>query len=86
MIEWTSKARKQITKISKSDKKNALIILNKVELLDSNPNGEKLDIEKLKKDSSHYRLKVKDYRVIYQIIDKVFIVEEVVRRTSVTYS
>ncbi len=62
--------KKVIKFINKKDAKDTNRINNKLKLLKDNPypTNELLDIKKLK-NSNFYRLRVNDYRFIYEIID-----------------
>ena len=83
-IVWTSKAFKQLNRIDVRYRKQ---IKRKVDELTGFPLVD-LDIKKLHGKNAQYRLRVGDYRIIFEIIDdepRVLEVNEVLRRTSNTY-
>ncbi|TBM32586.1 type II toxin-antitoxin system RelE family toxin [Hafnia alvei] len=83
-VQWTKKATKQLLSI---DTRYRKAIKEKVDKLIAFPAVE-LDIKKLKATDSQYRMRVGDYRVIFQIENGepvVCTIQEVKRRTSTTY-
>lgn len=83
-IVWTVKAFKQLNRI---DTRYRQQIKRKVDELAGFPMVD-LDLKKLNSKNAQYRLRVGDYRVIFEIIDdepRVLEVQEVLRRTSRTY-
>lgn len=84
-IDWKIKARKQIVKIAKGDKKDAKSILEEIEKL-KNFNDCK-NIKALKNHTYEYRLRVGNYRVLFDKEDmiKIITIEEIKRRNGNTY-
>lgn len=83
-VQWTKKATKQLLSI---DTRYRKAIKEKVDKLIAFPAVE-LDIKKLKAMDSQYRMRVGDYRIIFQIENGepvVCTIQEVKRRTSTTY-
>ncbi|WP_129543386.1 type II toxin-antitoxin system RelE/ParE family toxin [Serratia sp. 1D1416] len=83
-VQWTKKATKQLISI---DTRYRKAIKEKVGKLTTFPAVE-LDIKKLKGSDSQYRMRVGDYRVIFQIENGepvICTIQEVKRRTSTTY-
>lgn len=83
-VQWTKKATKQLLSI---DIRYRKAIKEKVDKLIAFPAVE-LDIKKLKATDSKYRMRVGDYRIIFQIENGepvVCTIQEVKRRTSTTY-
>ena len=83
-VQWTKKATKQLLSI---DTRYRKAIKEKVDKLIAFPAVE-LDIKKLKATDNQYRMRVGDYRVIFQIENGepvVCTIQEVKRRTSTTY-
>lgn len=83
-VQWTKKATKQLLSI---DIRYRKAIKEKVDKLIAFPAVE-LDIKKLKATDSQYRMRVGDYRIIFQIENGepvVCTIQEVKRRTSTTY-
>lgn len=79
-IKYSDKAVKQLTKISKSDKKSAKIILDKIEGYSKNPEGN-FDVKTLKgKFEDLFRLRVGKYRIIFEIIDDTMYIYEIKHR------
>jgi len=69
-IEFTRKALKNLSKISS---KYQVLIIDKLELLSKNP-FEAQNIKNLKGENDFYRLRVADYRIIFQIINKELVI------------
>ena len=69
-IEFTRKALKNLSKISS---KYQVLIIDKLELLSENP-FEAQNVKNLKGENDFYRLRVADYRIIFQIINKELVV------------
>ncbi|RSB61540.1 type II toxin-antitoxin system RelE/ParE family toxin [Atlantibacter subterranea] len=83
-VEWSKRAVKQLQTI---DTRYRKAIWNKVSQLETFPDVS-LDLKKLEAPGKFYRLRVGDYRIIFEIIDGVPTVckiQEVKRRTSQTY-
>lgn len=83
-VQWAKKATKQLLSI---DTRYRKAIKEKVDKLIAFPAVE-LDIKKLKATDNQYRMRVGDYRVIFQIENGepvVCTIQEVKRRTSTTY-
>ncbi|MBS0972674.1 type II toxin-antitoxin system RelE family toxin [Serratia rubidaea] len=83
-VQWTKKATKQLISI---DARYRKAIKEKVGKLITFPTVE-LDIKKLRAGDSQYRMRVGDYRVIFQIENGepvICTIQEVKRRTSTTY-
>lgn len=83
-VQWTKKATKQLLSI---DTRYRKAIKEKVDKLITFPAAE-LDIKKLKATDNQFRMRVGDYRVIFQIENGepvVCTIQEVKRRTSTTY-
>ncbi|HPW87693.1 MAG TPA: type II toxin-antitoxin system RelE/ParE family toxin [Kaistella chaponensis] len=69
-IEFTRKALKNLSKISS---KYQVLIIDKLELLSKNP-FEAQNVKNLKGENDFYRLRVADYRIIFQIINKELVI------------
>lgn len=83
-IAWTKSAAKQLLKIDTRYRKP---ITQKVGELTSFPNVD-LDLKKLSGNGGDYRLRVGDYRIIFNLIDGEPVVIEITRiarRTSKTW-
>lgn len=83
-VQWTMKAIKQLRSI---DTRYRKAISEKVSQLESFP-GVTLDIKKLHGLEQQYRLRVGDYRIIFEITDGepvICAITSVKRRTSTTY-
>jgi mRNA-degrading endonuclease RelE of RelBE toxin-antitoxin system len=83
-VQWTRKARKQLLSI---DTRYRKAISEKVNQLEAFPTV-KLDIRKLHATDKQYRLRVGDYRVIFEITDGepvICSITAVKRRSSTTY-
>lgn len=83
-VKWSKKAIKQLLTI---DTRYRKLISDKVNKLVTFPTVD-LDIKKLHGVNGQYRLRVGDYRVIFEIIDGepvICTIKEVKRRTSQTY-
>ncbi|MEY0256196.1 type II toxin-antitoxin system RelE/ParE family toxin [Morganella morganii] len=83
-VQWTKKAIRQLRTI---DTRYQKAISEKINRLTTFPMVE-LDIKKLKSTNNQYRLRVGDYRVIFEIIDSkpvICTIKEIKRRTSQTY-
>ena len=76
-LEWKPSAQKDFKKI---DRQHIFSILRKVETLPKNPYPP--DSKKLKNTEGSYRVRIGDYRVIYQIDhrDKVIVIHAVSHR------
>ncbi|WP_341755862.1 type II toxin-antitoxin system RelE/ParE family toxin [Candidatus Tisiphia endosymbiont of Ptychoptera albimana] len=66
-IEFTKQAMKDLHRIPQG---YAVLILKKVKQLSINSHNTTLDVKKLKGVEGAYRLRLGDYRVIYEIDDK----------------
>ncbi|BEM10113.1 MULTISPECIES: type II toxin-antitoxin system RelE family toxin [Serratia] len=83
-ISWSRKALKQLMTLPAQ---NRLAIAAKVEELGAFP-AVRLDIKKLHDADNQYRLRVGNYRIIFEIVDEepiVCLIQQVKRRTSTTY-
>ncbi|MDH3001557.1 hypothetical protein A1D23_02985 [Chelonobacter oris] len=83
-IMWTRKALKQLQSI---DTRYISAIRRKVKELSSFPDVT-LDLKKMKGVDNQYRLRVGDYRVLFEVIDgkpTVISIQAVKRSTSTTY-
>ncbi|EPK7688500.1 TPA: type II toxin-antitoxin system RelE/ParE family toxin [Serratia marcescens] len=84
-IVWSRRAEKQLDSI---DVRYRRKIFDKVDQLAGFPSVN-LDIKKMKDGDNEYRMRVGDYRVLFQVIDGVPTVIKIMtvkRRTSTTYS
>lgn len=70
-IEFTKRAVKQLKNI---DKQDADKLLHKIKVLSKDPRSKILDIKKIKLLKDAYRLRVNDYRIIYEIQDKKLVI------------
>jgi len=77
IVEIDSKALKDLTKIHKQEVKK---ILSKIELLENHPNIS--NIKKLTNFEPPYRLRVGDYRILFDIEDDVITVYRVKHRSK----
>jgi len=84
-IEWSNKARKQLQKINKGNRQAALTIYQHVEKLKLFP--ECPNVKRLTNHENDYRLRVGDYRVIFDFTDslKIINIEQVKKRDENTY-
>ncbi|WP_045957509.1 type II toxin-antitoxin system RelE family toxin [Xenorhabdus poinarii] len=83
-VQWTRKARKQLLSI---DTRYRKAISEKVNQLETFP-AVTLDIKKLHDLDNQYRLRVGEYRIIFEITDGepvICSIMAVKRRTSTTY-
>ncbi|HDR0635829.1 MULTISPECIES: type II toxin-antitoxin system RelE family toxin [Pasteurella] len=83
-INWTKKAIKQLLSI---DQRYVKPIREKVNALNAFPDV-KLDLKKMSGKDNQYRLRVGDYRVLFEVIDgepRIINIQTVKRRTSTTY-
>lgn len=82
-VEWTKRASSQLVRIDARYRKT---IKDKVEMLTAFP-AVNLDITKLTDQGQRYRLRVGDYRVIFEFDKepKVIEIQEIARRTTRTY-
>lgn len=83
-VQWTKKALKQLFSIDTRYRKT---IKEKVDKLITFPSVE-LDIKKLKATDNQFRMRVGDYRIIFQVENGepvICTIQEVKRRTSTTY-
>ncbi|HID9873356.1 type II toxin-antitoxin system RelE family toxin [Serratia marcescens] len=84
-IQWTGKAAKDLRSLPSNDKKT---VSAKVNAMKSYPDLTGLDVKKLTDQKGVYRLRVKDYRVLFEFINGetlVIEIQRVLRRTSTTY-
>ncbi len=80
VINYSSKASRQLSKIAKSDKKNAQRIIERIESYVENPSGS-FDIKALKgKRASFLRLRVGNYRIIFEIEESTMLIYEINHR------
>ncbi|HDR0968097.1 TPA: type II toxin-antitoxin system RelE/ParE family toxin [Pasteurella multocida] len=83
-ISWTKKAIKQLLSI---DQRYVKPIREKVNALNTFPDV-KLDLKKMSGKDNQYRLRVGDYRVLFEVIDgepRIINIQTVKCRTSTTY-
>lgn len=83
-ITWTKKALKQLLSI---DTRYISAIRRKVEELKTFPDVA-LDLKKMKGADNQYRLRVGDYRILFEVINDqptIISIQAVKRRTSTTY-
>lgn len=83
-IEWSQKAGRQLMKI---DKRYTKAIIEKVARLADFPQVA-LDIKKMHGSENQYRLRVGDYRVLFEVLDgvpKIINIQQISRRTTQTY-
>lgn len=83
-INWTKKALKQLLSI---DQRYISNIRKKVNQLTTFPDV-KLDLKKMKGEESQYRLRVGDYRILFEVINgepTIINIQTIKRRTSTTY-
>lgn len=84
-ISWSGRATKDLRKIPENDQES---IRNRVKELSNYPTIIRLDIKKLVDEDNQYRLRVGNYRVIFEIQkgEPVLIkIYKVVRRSNTTY-
>ncbi|CNC80184.1 type II toxin-antitoxin system RelE family toxin [Yersinia pseudotuberculosis] len=83
-VDWSRKAVKQLFSIDIRYRKS---ISEKVNKLTNFPVVD-LDIKKLQMDVNQYRMRVGNYRVIFQIVEGtpvICTIQEIKRRTTTTY-
>lgn len=83
-VVWSKRALKHLVKIDNRYRKT---INEKTKLLVTFPLVS-LDIKKLQDSDNQYRLRVGDYRVIFELIagePVILMIQDVARRTSTTY-
>jgi len=83
-VQWTKKALKQLLSI---DTRYRKVISDKVNQLEAFPTVT-LDIKKLQVTDKQYRLRVGDYRIIFEITEGEPVICEITavkRRSSTTY-
>lgn len=68
-IEWKSSALKELKRI---DKSTVPRIINVVESLATNPRP--VDVRKLKGSERSFRIRIGDYRIVYEILDDSLVV------------
>ena len=79
-ILYTEKAAKELRKIAVNNRKNALLIIKKIESYIKNPEGSH-DIKLLKgKFSTFKRLRAGDYRIIFDEENNVMYIYEIKHR------
>ena len=79
-IQYSEKAVKQLRKICMSDKKSARLIINRIEAYANNPSRH-FDIKLLKgKFEDLKRLRVGDYRIIFDEDNHVLFIYEIKHR------
>lgn len=74
-VLFSASSKKDLEKI---DNKNRIKIISKIEALIENPYSKNFDIKKLKGVDSVYRLRVGDFRVLYEILNMevlIFVIE-----------
>jgi len=85
IIKWTGKAVKDLRSIPSSDKK---AISAKVNAMKAYPDLTGLDVKKLTDQDGKYRLRVQNYRVLFELLNGetlVIEIQRILRRTSTTY-
>lgn len=83
-VVWTKRALKQLLGIDSRFRKT---IVEKTKQLVAFP-VTPLDVKKLKGDANVYRLRIGDYRVIFELVKGepvVLMIQQIKRRTSHTY-
>ena len=70
-IEFTKSASKEFKKLPKNIKEKAIEALN---FLSQNPRSDFLKTKKMKGPESLYRIRVGDYRLVYEIVNKKLII------------
>jgi mRNA interferase RelE/StbE len=79
-IKYSEKAVKQLRKICKGDIKSARMIIKKIEDYSGDPMGN-FDIKVLKGDyGDFYRLRVGNYRIIFEVEKNLMFVYEIKHR------
>jgi mRNA interferase RelE/StbE len=79
-IKYSERAVSQVKRIAKGDKKSASMILREIENYSGNPRG-KFDIKILKGKYGHFkRIRVGNYRVIFNDDENVIFIHEVKHR------
>ncbi|MDE1476196.1 type II toxin-antitoxin system RelE/ParE family toxin [Xenorhabdus bovienii] len=84
-ISWSGRATKDLIKIPNNDR-NA--INKKIKNLSNYPMLVQLDIKKLESEENKYRLRIGNYRVLFEIQKGqpvIIRIERILRRTSTTY-
>ena len=71
-IEFREKAKRQLKDLSKVDRYALGRIKTRIDALANNPRPP--DVKKLSGTESLYRIRVGDYRIIYEIQDRVLVV------------
>lgn len=81
-IEFVRSARKEFERLSKKMRSSATEALS---LLAQNPYSELLKVKKLKGQASLYRIRVGDYRLVYEVRDErlVVLVIKIGHRSSI---
>ncbi|WP_435954077.1 type II toxin-antitoxin system RelE family toxin [Dryocola sp. BD626] len=85
IIQWTGKAAKDLRSLPSNDKK---AISEKINSMKSYPDLTGLDVKKLTDQNGKYRLRVKNYRVLFEFVNEetvVIEIQRILRRTSTTY-
>lgn len=75
------KIGKILQKVSKKDSKNIILILEKIKY----GNTKNLDIKKLKGHENIFRVRMNDFRIIFQRIDENYFILEISKRREDTY-
>lgn len=73
-IEFTKQALKDLQRVPKN---YAVLILKKIKQLSIKPYDKALDVKKLQGIDNAYRLRIGDYRVIYEIENKKLLINVV---------
>lgn len=82
-IRYSEKSSKQIEKIKKGNKKNALMIIKTIEAYAEKPSGN-FDVKTLKgRFEDLKRLRVGDYRIIFEDGENIMSIYEVKHRREV---
>lgn len=82
-IKYSNKARKQLKKICRGDKKSVKMIIEEIEQYAKNPTGN-FDIKVLKGQYGEFkRLRVGDYRIIFDEESNIMSIYEIKHRQGV---
>lgn len=73
-IEFSKRAYKYIDRLDQKTKKR---ISDQLLMLSENPRRPELNIKKLQGDSSLYRLRIGNYRILYSIEDEILVIVSV---------
>ncbi len=83
-IKYSAKAAKQLRKIAKNNRKNAVLIIEKIEKYAANPKS-KFNIKYLKgKYAEFKRIRVGNFRIIFNIEDETMLTR-IIHKISKTH-